>query len=347
MLFARTSPEPLAVLACSLVALAQLVDVAYAADSPASGPSLTVAIEAHGDSQSAPHGKGNVYAPDVHFDASRYRMWFGGQGRDGHDRIHLAESPDGVQWESRGVVLEDPTANHVNDPSVVRRGDIWFMYYTRAASDVLDEIALATSRDGVHWQPRGIVLRPTAPPHWDSLLVGRPSVLLDNGTFRMWYDGRRDLPPGAPAKDAPKAAASSRSVGYAESSDGVHWRRPQPEPVFTGNAGGVHVVRTTSGFAMVYESHAGTQLATSPDGLHWKPQETLAPATGTPADRFGHVTPFLFLDPRDRRYSLFIGAARGATWDQNTVARLPLTDEQHSQLKATRPAKRESAAAFD
>ncbi len=37
-------------------------------------------------------------------------MWFGGQGRDGHDRIHLDVSADGAQWEQRGVVLEDPAA---------------------------------------------------------------------------------------------------------------------------------------------------------------------------------------------------------------------------------------------
>ena len=70
----------------------------------------------------APHGEGNVYAPDVHVDGNRYRMWYGGQGRDGHDRIHLAESEDGTKWVRRGVVLEDGTANHVNDPSVVRVG---------------------------------------------------------------------------------------------------------------------------------------------------------------------------------------------------------------------------------
>ena len=44
---------------------------------------------------------------------------------DGHDRIHLAESRDGLTWEKRGVVLEDKDANHVNDPSVVRVGNEW------------------------------------------------------------------------------------------------------------------------------------------------------------------------------------------------------------------------------
>ncbi len=346
MLRTRTISTQLASIILSFAALAHTIDYSFAADSlaPLAAPSgsrnastsvaspLTVVVDPQGESQAAPHGKGNVYAPDVHFSDGRYLMWFGGQGRDGHDRIQLAESSDVQHWQSRGVVLEDPTANHVNDPSVVRRGDTWYMYYTRAASDVLDEIALATSRDGVHWQPRGIALRPSAPPGWDSLLVGRPSVLFDGGKFRMWYDGRRDLPLNAPAKDAPKSAASTRAVGYAESTDGIHWRRPQPEPVFTSDAGGIHVSRTPAGYAMVYESHAGTQLATSPDGLHWKSQGTFVPPTGAATDRFGHVTPFLFYDSHTQRYTLYVGTAASPTWDQNAIARISLTDEQQARL---------------
>jgi hypothetical protein len=147
-------------------------------------------------------------------------MWYGGQGKDGHDRIHFAESHDGLTWEKRGVVLEDKDANHVNDPSVVRVGNEWWMYYTRAATDILDEIALAVSHDGVVWEKRGIVLHPGAPGTWDALLVGRPSVLKESGRFKIWYDGRADLPPDAPATGVPKSPTSRRSVGYAESAVG-------------------------------------------------------------------------------------------------------------------------------
>ena len=331
MLNTRSAFAPLARLFVIVSMMAQLNQFARAAAPVVTA--VNIVIAPHGDSQSAPHGEGNVYAPDIHFEDGLYRMWFGGQGRDGHDRIQLAESPDGLRWKQHGVVLEDPSANHVNDPSIVRRGGTYFMYYTRAASDVLDEIALATSPDGVHWQPRGIVLRPTAPPQWDSLLVGRPSVLVDGDTFRMWYDGRRDLPTGAPAPVALQSPSSSRSVGYAESTDGIHWRRPQAGAVFHGNAGGVHVVRTPSGFVMVYESHAGTQFATSPNGLHWKTQPPLAATSGAAADLHGHVTPFLFQNPHDRTYALYLGAARSASWDHNTIARVELNAEQQARLR--------------
>ena len=295
---------------------------------------LRIVITPAGEMQAAPHGQGNVYAPDVMFDGGQYRMWFGGQGKDGHDRIQLAESRDGITWQSRSVVLDHGDANHVNDPSVVKVGGEYFMYFTRAASDVVDEIALATSDDGVHWTPRGVVLHPSAAENWDSLLVGRPSVLVEDGVYRMWYDGRKDLPAGAPAKDAPKSNASVRAVGYATSHDGYHWSRYGSVPVFNEDAGGVHVARVRDGYAMVYEGQDGTHLATSPDGIAWKAKGLLAATSGGDADRFGHVTPFLLTDSRAAPVALFVGAAHSGSWDHNVIARVEITKSQLSALSS-------------
>ncbi|MHC5541019.1 hypothetical protein ACYOEI_22585, partial [Singulisphaera rosea] len=171
-------------------------------------PEFKTILEAQSRTEVAPHGEGNIYAPDVLLDGGVYRMWYGGQGRDGHDRIHLAESADGEHWTRRGVVLDRGAANHVNDPSVVKVGAKYFMYYTLAAADVVDEIALATSQDGIVWEPEGVVLKPGKSGEWDALIVGRPSVLFDGPIFSMWYDGRKDLPAGAPAKGVPTSPTS-------------------------------------------------------------------------------------------------------------------------------------------
>jgi len=286
-----------------------------------------VILQGDAPSESGVHGKGNVYAPDVCVVDGHWRMWYGGQGNDGHDRIHLAESRDGLTWEKRGVVLEDKDANHVNDPSVVRVGNEWWMYYTCAATDVLDEIALAVSRDGVVWEKRGIVLRPGAPGAWDALLVGRPSVLRENGRFRMWYDGRADLPPDAPATGVPKSPTSRRSVGYAESADGVRWQRHGREPVFQDGAGAVHVAHIGSRYLMVYESHQGTQCAVSADGLRWTARGFLLRNSGTPLDGHGQVTPFLWSDAPGRHARLFFGGARDAMWNRNLICSQPIPAE--------------------
>lgn len=295
---------------------------------------LRTMVRAAGDAQAAPHGKGNVYAPHVLIEDGRYRMWFGGQGKDGHDRIQLAESDDGLHWQTRGVVLEESDANHVNDPCVVKHGSDYWMYYTRAASDILDEIALATSEDGVRWTKRGIVLRPSPPGNWDSLLVGRPSVLVEGDLFRMWYDGRQDLPLNAPASNVPKSKDSIRAVGYATSRDGIHWTRPHSAPVFGDNAGGVDVVRLLDGYAMVYEGRNGTRLATSTDGLAWKPRGLLAEISGTATDRYGHVTPFVLTDAKSNPIALFVGAAGSASWDRNEIVRIELSRRQRELLQS-------------
>ena len=123
-------------------------------------------------SERAPHKRGNIYAPELVVEKTRSLLYYGAQGLDGHDRIHLAVSTDGTVWKRHGVVLEDPAANHVNDPSVVVAQGVYHLYYTLAREGVSDVIALATSQDGLQWQKQGVVLNPGHPGAWDSLLVG-------------------------------------------------------------------------------------------------------------------------------------------------------------------------------
>ncbi len=285
---------------------------------------IEVIIRGTEASESAPHGEGNVYAPDILIENGRYRMWYGGLGDDGHDRIHYAESLDGLRWKKKGVVLEDKAANHVNDPSVVRIRDRYFMYYTVAGAGVTDRIDVATSKDGIRWQRQGTALRAGEPGEWDGLLVGRPSVLFENGQFKMWYDGRKDLPPDAADPKAPKSPTSKRSVGYATSKDGLNWTKHDKNPVCGNDAGGVHVVRYDDCYLMFFESHAGTMIAVSRTGLSWKNADLLVRPTGKRFDQHGHVTPFLLVRRRGLPPQLFIGAARAATWDRNSIARIRL-----------------------
>lgn len=275
------------------------------------------------ESTEAPHGKGNLYAPAIVKHHGELLMFFGGQGRDGHDRIHLATSPDGAKWTPQGVVLEVKGANHVNDPSVVAVNDRLFMFYTLAMSGISDSIALAISADGRTWEDQGVVLAPAQAPAWDSLLVGRPAVIHENGEFRMWYDGRKDLPLGAPDPTAPQAVDSHRFVGYAGSKDGRNWRR-HGEPVFGHDAGAVDVQRVGGQLVMVMESREGTRWASSADGLAWQDRGLLLKKDGE-REAFGHVTPFLF--GRDGAWELYFGAATAATWDGNAIARAPLPED--------------------
>ncbi len=278
-------------------------------------------VTSFAESTAAPHGRGNLYAPDIVRLQEKWLMFFGGQGKDGHDRIHLATFTDGKTWKQQGVVFAPEGVNHVNDPSVVVVNNRLWMYYTLAGSGVTDSIGLAISDDGQQWEDAGIVLAPTektltGEPEWDSLLVGRPSVMLEGKRFRMWYDGRKDLPLGAPDPTAPKSSHSRRYVGYAESEDGKTWMK-RPEPVFGEDAGGVHVTRIGDQYVMVIESRDGTKWASSSDGLRWESRGLLYSKDSNPQAPYGHVTPFLLASGGSLR--LYYGAAAAETWNQNAI----------------------------
>ena len=269
----------------------------------------------------APHGNGNVYAADIVRHHDTLLMYYGGQGRDGRDRIHLAISTDNKTWKLQGVVFAPEGINHVNDPSVLIVNGGFYMYYTRASVGVTDCIGLATSTDGRKWLDQGPVFSPREKPAWDSLLVGRPSVIHDGTKFRMWFDGRADLPIGAPDPEAPKSPTSRRYVGYAVSENGKSWQR-RDEYVFDNDAGGVHVSLVDGSYVMLIESREGTKWASSNDGISWKGRGLLV-SKDQRTSPHGHVTPFLFTD--DNNYVLYFGAAHSEHWNQNSIMRVTVS----------------------
>lgn len=249
-------------------------------------------------------------------------MWYGGQGEDGHDRIHLAKSSDGETWKKRGVVIDNGTANHVNDPSVVRVGDLWWMFYTVAEKAEQDEIAAATSKDGKSWTLRGIVLPAAKGNVWDSGKVGRPAVIFENGKFHMWYDGQPS-PAAVESGDelSRRVRGEGRAVGYAESGDGTTWVK-RSAPVFHHGAGAIQVAKYQQRYIMVFESGSGTRWASSANLFDWQHQGILLPISGEAIDRFGQVTPFLHIDGANTK--LYFGAAARQTWDGNSIAVAPI-----------------------
>jgi hypothetical protein len=281
------------------------------------GDPITV-IRGEGPTSEGPHGEGNVYAAHIVRQGNGLLMYYGGQGRDGHDRIHLATSTDQNSWNPRGVVFSPDGINHVNDPSVVIVNDQFYMYYTRANAGVTDCIALAISTDGRSWKDQGPVLSARKKSKWDSLLVGRPSVIHDGKAFHLWFDGRADLPVGAPDQTGPKSRTSKRYVGYAVSQDGRTWKR-RDSYVFANDAGGIHVSLVDGRYVMLIESRAGTKWASSNDGILWINEGLLLPKDQQTSPH-GHVTPFLFADANG--HMLYFGATHSEHWNQNSIMRV-------------------------
>ena len=156
-----------------------------------------------------------------------------GRGLSAFPGMGLALSPDGIQWEKYpgNPILErtgragDPDAVGIAGGSVlkVRLPDgtaQWRFYYTGCPTlgdDVfLNQqkcVCLAVSPDGIRWERRGAVLRRDPDRDYENVAVAGPVVHQEeDGSFRMWY-----------------SAIGTRwgwySICYAESEDGLHWRR--------------------------------------------------------------------------------------------------------------------------
>ncbi len=243
----------------------------------------------------------NIYAPEVLFENGIYKMWYGGGGADIKDRIHYAESVDGINWIKKGAVVEAPSPHfNANDPTVVKVGGKYYMYMTISESDLLDRIYLATSLDGLTWTMPIKVLE-GGPYAWNSRYVARPTVIYDNGIFKMWYD--------TTSGTGYNYTVSSFDIGYATSNDGVNWQK-HSIPVFNGYMA-IDVKKYQSEYLMLIQgAWEGTHIATSPDGLNWNKKGIFVPVDSGDSTRvLGHITPFLFFDPSSGKpKAVYMGA---------------------------------------
>ena len=257
-----------------------------------------------------PQGADNIYAPDVIYFQGQWWMYYGGQGGDGHDAVFLARSNDLVSWQKHPFdgnpqpVVDHGNSNHVNDPSVVLVNGTLYMYYTEAPVGEEDEIHLATSTDGLNWSKQGKVLDVGAPGSWEPDRVGRPSVLYEQGQFRMWYDGQ--------------IYGVARHVGYATSADGYSWTKHPDNPILQ-NQGAVDVDRVGDWYVLLSEAGNGTNLFVAKDPLKWTSLGPIWGKSGEAWDQFGQVTPFL-LTANGKAVAILFGGASDACWCKNRIA---------------------------
>ncbi len=184
------------------------IGYAYSADgfnwSKHPNPVLQVGISSAWDN-------GFLEGPSVIKDGNLYKMWYcgydavaDGNGTDGNANIGYATSTDGINWTKyAGNPIITTVANtwesiNVQDPHVIKQDNQYYMWYGGGSSDSSynQEVGFALSSDGISWtkSPANPVLTRGNIGDWDSNLSSFPSVLLDNGQYKMWYTGRDEEP---------------------------------------------------------------------------------------------------------------------------------------------------------
>ncbi|MFC1696772.1 hypothetical protein ACFL1H_00410 [Nanoarchaeota archaeon] len=238
----------------------------------------------------------NIYAPFILKHNNIYKMWYGGQGPDGKDRIHYATSNNKQEWQKHGPILEGK--NHVNDPSVIIKDNKFYMYYTDCYKK--DEIHLAISDNGINWTKIQQVLEPTE-NSWDSNEVARPSLIYEDNLFKMWYDGNQDRNTG-------------RNVGYATSTDGIEFIKHN---IVYKNEGAINVTKINNQYLMLMESRQGTYAAIGNNETEFQNKHLVLPKQDK-YDKHGHVTPFYFEN------EIYMGLATSQHWNRNRIGKAQL-----------------------
>ena len=139
-------------------------------------------------------------------------LWYSSIGlavSDDGGRIFRKVSPAPIMQRSQF----DPCT--VLLPSVMKEGSTWRMWYgsgfkweeDHAGLHSYYDIKHATSQDGIEWQREGAVCIGLKAGEKNA---AHPCVIMDNGTYKMWYSYNVD---------------QGYRIGYAESPDGSVWAR--------------------------------------------------------------------------------------------------------------------------
>jgi predicted GH43/DUF377 family glycosyl hydrolase len=124
-----------------------------------------------------------------------YYMYFLGQDRAWRQRLGVARSRDGIQWEKlrSNPILEVGAPgsfdqNGLGEPAVWQaRGFYWMLYTGRGAGEVR-KLGMARSTDGVHWTKLPDVF--AGAHEWDSKVICDPTVEpLDESRVAVWFGG--------------------------------------------------------------------------------------------------------------------------------------------------------------
>jgi len=173
-------------------------------------------------------------------------------------------------------VYRDPDDDWAKDPSVIKVGDTWYMYYTSANPWQGDgcggkgepRIDYATSPDGLQWTYQGVAIPKGKPGEWDEARPQAPAKpVLKDGTYYMYYAGA--------------GAKSGVVIGFATSTDLRHWTKHPGNPVLSEGKCNDPFIWLENGTYYMFHTTGGDAIrySTSTNLVDWSPPRATG-ATG-------------------------------------------------------------------
>ncbi len=120
---------------------------------------------------------------------------------------------NGITWSGHRLVLDPadmpPSCdNWVLARTVIRDGDTYKMWFAGRDPVFISRVHYTESTDGLNWNPPVVVIDAGAEGTYDTAGSADPSVLKEDGNYKMWYVGWD---------------GANRSIIYAQSTDGRTW----------------------------------------------------------------------------------------------------------------------------
>jgi predicted GH43/DUF377 family glycosyl hydrolase len=203
-----------------------------------------------------PQGSGwesaGTFNPAVVMRDGKFVMLYRAQDAKGTSRLGYAESEDGIHFMRRAEPVLSPEASYekdggVEDPRIVKIGATYYLTYT-GYNKKDAQLCLATSRDLVHWERKGVIL-PAYQGNWNTAWTKSGAILTTKiyGEYWMYWLGT--------------AADKTDQMGLSRSKDLIHWTEATQTPVLPRRAGkfdsrvvepGPPPILTDAGIVLIY-----------------------------------------------------------------------------------------------
>src|SRR5215467_14625511 len=204
----------------------------------------------------SPHGSGSesagTFNPAVVLYSGKIVMLYRAQDAAGTSRLGYAESKDGLHFAGRPAPVLVPEAAYekgggVEDPRLHKFGDTFYLTYT-GYNKKDAQLCLATSRDLIHWERKGVIL-PAYRGNWNKGWTKSGAMVPEkiDGKYWMYWLGT--------------AADKTDQMGLSYSTDLIHWTEATETPVLPKRPGkfdsrvvepGPPPILTEQGIVLIY-----------------------------------------------------------------------------------------------